>query len=153
MESGHKMEIINRQARFKYHLHDTYTAGMVLEGWEVKAIIAGRVQINESYVIIKNGEIFETGIMITPLPCVSTYSSPNMYRTRKLLLNKAEIKKLMGKVHEKGMTIVPTKMFFLNGKIKLEIALATGKNAADKRDAIKERDWKKEQNRLMKRAT
>lgn len=143
--------IENAQARFKYHLEEFFTAGLILEGWEVKAIRAGKVQMTDGYLVIKDGEIFTSGLRIDPIPATfAAFSQPFAYRSRKLLLKKTEIKRLMGKVHEKGMALVPVKLFMVKNRVKLEIALAKGKNDADKRDTIKEREWKREQGRIMK---
>lgn len=146
------MIVENRQAHFKYHIKDTYTAGMVLEGWEVKAIRAKRVTLTSGYVYVRDGEIYLVGAQIVPLSTThfGEWKKADTERSRKLLLNKKEIKRLMGNVQEKGMTIVPLKMFWSKGRVKLDIALAVGKNDRDKRQDVKDRDWNREQSRIMK---
>ena len=146
------MIVENRQAGFKYHIHDTYTAGMVLEGWEVKSIRAKRVTLTSGYVYVREGEVYLVGAQIVPLSTTNfgEWKKADTERSRKLLLNKKEIKRLMGKVQEDGMTIVPLKMFWSKGRVKLEIALAKGKNDRDKRQDVKDRDWNREQSRIIK---
>jgi SsrA-binding protein len=140
----------NRKAFFDYTVEERFEAGLVLEGWEVKAIRAGQAQLKEAYVIVRNGEIFLLNAHITPLKTASTHVKPEPTRTRKLLLNAAEIRKLIGKVERSGYTLVPIDLHFSKGRIKLEIGLAKGKRQFEKRDATREKDWKREQNRLMK---
>lgn len=146
------LQVENRQARFKYHLHEVYVAGLVLEGWEVKALRMKRCNITTGYIQLKDGEAYIIGMQIEPCLTVNygTWAVADPLRTRKLLLSKAEIKRLTGKVQEKGCTIIPVKLFLKNRKFKMEIAVATGKNDRDKRDDVKERDWKKTQSRIMK---
>ena len=141
---------LNKKARHDYTIEETFEAGMVLEGWEVKSLRAGRVQIRDSYVLIKDGEAWLLGALITPLPTASTHIQPEPQRTRKLLLNRAELNKLIGAVERKGYTVVPTAMYWKKGHAKLEIALAKGKQAHDKRASEKERDWGREKQRLLK---
>ena len=140
----------NRKALFDYTIEERFEAGLALEGWEVKAIRAGQVQLKEAYVIVRNGEIFLLNAHITPLQTASTHVKPEPTRTRKLLLNAAEIRKLIGKVERSGYTLVPLDLHFSKGRIKLAIALARGKRQFEKRDATREKDWKREQSRLMK---
>ncbi len=140
----------NKKAFFDYFIEERYEAGMVLEGWEVKAIRAGRVQLKEAYVIVRNGEVFLFGCHISPLLSASTHVSPDPVRTRKLLLNSEEIKKLIGKVERAGYTLVPLNMHYLKGRVKCEIGLAKGKKQHDKRDTDKQRDWQREQQSIMK---
>jgi SsrA-binding protein len=142
--------VLNKKSRHDFHLEDRFEAGLVLEGWEVKALRAGRVQLRDSYVILKDGEAWLLGCLITPLPTVSTHITPDPQRTRKLLLHNEELAKLIGAVERKGYTIVPTAMYWKKGRAKLEIALAKGKQAHDKRAAIKERDWNRDKQRLLK---
>jgi len=123
---------------------------MVLEGWEVKSIRAGRIQLKEAYVIVRNGEIFLFGAHISPLPTASTHINPDPVRTRKLLLHDSEISKLIGKVERAGYTLVPLNLHYSRGRIKCEVGLARGKKQYDKRDTIKDRDWQREQQRIMK---
>ena len=123
---------------------------MALEGWEVKSKRAGRVQLKEAYVILRNGEVFLFGAHISPLPTASTHVHPDPVRTRKLLLKAEEIRKLIGKVERAGYTMVPINLHYQRGRIKCEIGLAKGKKQHDKRDAEKERDWQRQQQSIMK---
>lgn len=147
------MSIIkNRKAFHEYFIEDQFEAGIKLEGWEVKAIRANRANIQEAYVTIINSEIFLVGSYISPLISVSTHIHPDPTRTRKLLLNRAEINKMMSKVKLAGYTLMPLNMHFKNGKIKLEIGMAKGKKQHDKRAVEKENDSKREAAQAMKRA-
>jgi len=143
----------NKKAAFNYFFEERFQAGMVLEGWEVKAIRQGKVQITDGYVVIRDGELFVIGCLIQPLKTASTHVTPEASRTRKLLLKKDEIKRLIGKVEQKGYTLVPINMHWANGKVKCEIALAKGKAEHDKRDTIKDREGKREVERAMKHQT
>ena len=140
----------NKKAFHDYFIEEQFEAGIVLEGWEAKAIRAGRVQIKEAYVVVNNGEIFLIGSHITPLATASTHVQPDNTRTRKLLLNAREIDKLIGAVERAGYTLVPLDMHYTKGRIKVEIGLAKGKKQHDKREAEKDRDWKREQQRLLR---
>jgi SsrA-binding protein len=140
----------NKKAFFDYFIEDRYEAGIVLEGWEVKSIRAGHVQLKEAYVIVRNGEVFLFGAHISPLPTASTHVHPDPVRTRKLLLNADEIKKLIGKVERSGYTLVPLNLHYLKGRIKCEIGLAKGKKQHDKRDTEKARDTQREIQSVMK---
>lgn len=140
----------NKKAFHDYFIEERIEAGVVLEGWEVKAIRASRAQIKEAYVIIKNGEIFLLGMHIMPLPTASTHIHPDPVRTRKLLLHAHQINKLIGKVERAGYTLVPLDLHYTKGRIKAEIGLAKGKKQHDKRDAEQEKDWKREKERLLK---
>jgi SsrA-binding protein len=140
----------NRRARFEYHIEEQHEAGMVLEGWEVKAIRAGQVQLTDGYVVIKNGELHLIGCRINPLREASTHVHPEADRTRKLLMKKAEIRRLIGKVEQKGFTLVPLDLHYKGGRVKAEIALAKGKAEHDKRETVKKRDWDREKGRLMR---
>lgn len=142
----------NKKAFHDYFVEERYEAGMALEGWEVKAIRAGRVQIKESYVVIRQGELFLIGAHISPLPTASTHVKPDPVRTRKLLLHAREIAKLIGKAERAGYTLVPLDMHYARGRIKLEIGLAKGKKQHDKREAEKTRDWEREKQRLLRNA-
>lgn len=145
------MSIIdNRKAFFDYFIEDRYEAGLVLEGWEVKALRAGRGQIKEGYVIIRDGELFLIGAHISPLPEASTHIHPDPVRTRKLLLHSEEISKLISKVEQKGHTLVPLNFHYKGGRVKCEIGLAKGKKLHDKRETEKKRDWDREKQRLMR---
>jgi len=141
---------LNKKGKHDYFIEDRYEAGIALEGWEVKSLRAGRVQLRDSYVIIKDGEAYLFGALITPLPTASTHIQPDPQRTRKLLLHKQELSRLIGAVERKGYTLIVTAMYWKRGRAKAEIALAKGKQEHDKRAAIKERDWQREQRRLLK---
>ena len=140
----------NKKAFHDYFVEQKFETGIVLEGWEVKAIRAGRVQLKEAYVIIRNGEIFLIGCHISPLLSVSTHFQPDPVRTRKLLLHTEEINRLIGSVERAGYTLLPLDMHYTRGRIKLEVGLAKGKKQHDKRQAEKERDWQREKQRLLK---
>jgi SsrA-binding protein len=141
---------LNKRARHEYHLEERFEAGLALQGWEVKAIRAGRGNMTDAYAYVKNGEIFLIGAQITPLIQASSHTVPEDRRERKLLLHRSEIDKLIGRVEREGYTLVPTAMYWSKNKIKLEIALAKGKQAHDKRDAAKDRDWAREKQRTMR---
>ncbi len=140
----------NKKAHHDYSIEERYEAGLSLEGWEVKAIRAGQVQIGEAYVVVRNGELFLLNGHITPLKTASTHVKTEPARTRKLLLNAAEIRKLIGKVERSGYSLVPLDMHFNKGRIKLEVGLAKGKRQFEKRASEADKDWKREQNRLLK---
>ena len=140
----------NKKAAFNYFFEERFEAGMVLEGWEVKALREGKVQLTDGYVVIREGELFLIGCQINPLKTASTHVSPESQRTRKLLLHKDEIRRLIGKVEQKGYTLVPLNLHWKAGKVKCEIALAKGKAEHDKRDTIKDREGKREVERAMK---
>jgi SsrA-binding protein len=142
----------NKKAFHDYFIEERYEAGIALEGWEVKAIREGRVQLKEAYVIVSGGELFLIGSHVSPLPTASTHIQPDPTRTRKLLLNASEISRLIGAVERAGYTLVPLDMHYTRGRVKLEIGLAKGKKQHDKREAEKDRDWKREQQRLMRQA-
>lgn len=142
----------NRKARHDYFVEERYEAGIALEGWEVKAIRAGRAQLKEAYVIIRGAEIFLIGAHITPLTSASTHVHPDPTRTRKLLLHGAEIAKLIGKVERAGYTLVPLDLHYTRGRIKLAVGLAKGKRQFDKRATEKEREWQRDKQRLLKSA-
>lgn len=140
----------NKKAFHDYFIEERYETGLVLEGWEVKAIRAGRIQLKESYVVVKHGEVFLIGCHISPLPTASTHIHPDPTRTRKLLLHSHEISKLIGKTERAGYTLVPLNLHYAKGRIKLEIGLAKGKKQHDKRATEKEKEWKREQSKLLK---
>jgi SsrA-binding protein len=140
----------NKKAFFNYFFEERYEAGMVLEGWEVKSVREGKVQLTDGYVVIRNGEMFIIGVLINALRTASTHINPETGRTRKLLLNKEEIKRLTGKVEQKGFTLVPINLHWKNGRVKCEIGLGKGKAEHDKRDTIKDREGKREVERAMK---
>jgi SsrA-binding protein len=141
---------LNKRARHDYHLLDRYEAGLALQGWELKAIRAGRLNMGESYALVKDGEMFLFGAQITPLISASSHVVADDRRTRKLLLHRHEIDKLIGKVEREGYTLIPTAMYWSKNKVKIEIALAKGKQEHDKRDSEKERDWQREKQRTMR---
>ena len=140
----------NRKARHDYFIEERFEAGLVLEGWEVKAIRAGHVQLQESYIIVRDGEIFIIGMHVSPLPTASTHIRPEATRTRKLLLHAEEIKKLIGKTEQRGYTLVPLNLHYRNGRIKLDFGLGRGKKLHDKRDTARDKDWAREKERLLK---
>lgn len=142
----------NRRARHDYFIEDKYEAGLVLQGWEVKAIRAGRMTLSESYVIFKNGEAFLFGSQITPLLSASTHVVAEATRSRKLLLSKRQIERLMGAVNQKGYTCVPLSTYWKGPYVKCEIALAKGKQLHDKRATEKDRDWAREKQRVFRKA-
>jgi SsrA-binding protein len=140
----------NRRARFEYHFEEQYEAGVVLEGWEVKAIRAGQVQLTDGYVHIRDGELYMIGCRINALRSASTHVHPEADRTKKLLMSKAQIRRLVGKVEQRGFTLVPLNLHYKGGRVKVEIALAKGKAEHDKRHTEKKRDWEREKGRLMR---
>lgn len=140
----------NKKAFHDYFIEERYESGIVLEGWEVKAIRAARVQLKEAYVVVRNSELYLIGAHISPLPTASTHILPDPTRTRKLLLHGAEISKLIGKVERAGYTLVPLNLHYTRGRIKLEIGLAKGKKQHDKRESEKQREWAREKQRLLK---
>jgi len=146
-----KMSIVeNRKAFHDYFIEERFEAGLALEGWEVKSIRAGRANLKEAYVMVKNGEIVLIGAHMSPLATTSTHMRADPTRTRKLLLRRDEINRLVGKVERAGYTLTPLDLHYRNGRIKLAIGLAKGKKQHDKREAIKEREWNREQQRLLR---
>ena len=140
----------NRRARFEYSIEEQFEAGMVLAGWEVKAIRAGQVQLTDGYVHIRDGELYLIGCRINALGSASTHVQPEADRTKKLLMHKEQIRRLVGKVEQKGFTLVPLNLHYKDGRVKVEIALAKGKAEHDKRNTEKKRDWVREHGRLMR---
>jgi SsrA-binding protein len=140
----------NRRARFDYSIDETFEAGIVLEGWEVKAVREGQVQLTDGYVLVRDGELFLIGCRIHPLQTASTHVSPQAERTRKLLMHREQIRRLIGKVEQKGFTLVPLNLHYKGGRIKVDVALAKGKAQHDKRETEKKRDWDREKARLMR---
>ncbi|MFZ9642219.1 MAG: SsrA-binding protein SmpB [Candidatus Methylopumilus sp.] len=140
----------NKKAFHDFFIEEKYEAGIVLEGWEVKAIRDNRANIKEAYVIIQHGEVYLIGCHVTPLGAASTHIRPDAIRTRKLLLHSEEIAKLIGKVERAGYTLVPLDLHFKNGRVKVQIGLAKGKKQYDKREAEKERDWERERGRIVR---
>ncbi len=141
---------LNKKARHDYILEDEMEAGLVLQGWEVKSLRAGKVQLRDSYVLLKNGEAFLFGTIISPLLSASTHVVPEQQRSRKLLLHSQELSRLIGAVERKGYTIVPLSLYWKKSKVKCKIALAKGKHLHDKRAAEKDRDWNREKARIAK---
>lgn len=144
--------ITNKKAFHDYFLEEHFEAGLALEGWEVKALRAGRIQVKESHILVKNGELFLFGAYITPLPSASTHVFPDPSRTRKLLLHRREIAKLIGAAERDGYTLVPVNLYWKNGYVKVNLAIAKGKKEFDKRAVKKDRDWARQKERLMKNA-
>lgn len=143
---------LNKKARHDYTIEDKFEAGIVLQGWEVKSLREGRVQMTDTYVMVKDSEIWWLGGQITPLLSASTHVHPEPNRSRKLLLNRREIDRLVGAVERKGYTLVPLAMYWSKGKAKMEIGLAKGKQEHDKRAADKDRDWNREKQRILKQS-
>ena len=141
---------LNKKARHNYALGDRTEAGLALQGWEVKSLRAGKVQLVDAYILLKNNEAWLLGCVISPLQTASTHINPDPTRTRKLLMHRDEIDRLIGAVDRKGFSLIPTAMYWKRGRAKLEIALAKGKKEHDKRADIKERDWKRDKQRIMK---
>lgn len=142
---------LNKRARHEYHLEERFEAGLALQGWELKAIRAGRANIVEAYAMILKDELFLIGAQMTPLISASTHVVADAHRTRKLLLHRREIDQLIGRVQRDGYTLVPTALYWKGNKVKAEIALAKGKQSHDKRDAAKDRDWARDKQRVMRR--
>jgi SsrA-binding protein len=140
----------NRRARFEYHIEEQFEAGLVLQGWEIKAIRAGQVQLTDGYVVIRDGELSMIGCRINPLNSASTHVHPEADRTKKLLMHRAEIQRLIGKVEQRGFTLVPLDLHYKGGRVKAQIALAKGKAEHDKRNTERKRDWEREKGRLMR---
>nr|VFJ56380.1 MAG: SsrA-binding protein [Candidatus Kentron sp. FM]VFJ56601.1 MAG: SsrA-binding protein [Candidatus Kentron sp. FM]VFK11246.1 MAG: SsrA-binding protein [Candidatus Kentron sp. FM] len=142
---------LNKKVRHDYFIEERLEAGIALQGWEVKSLRAGRIQLSESYVVLKDREVWLIGAHVTALPTASTHIKPEPVRTRKLLLHRTEIAHLVGAVERRGYTLVPTAMYWKNGRAKLEIGLVKGKKKYDKRAAEKDRDWMREKQRLFKK--
>ncbi|HST28930.1 MAG TPA: SsrA-binding protein SmpB [Rudaea sp.] len=149
-DSGSSTIALNKRARHEYHIDERYEAGLALQGWEVKSLRAGRINFGDSYALVKGGELYLFGASIPPLISASTHVVAEDRRTRKLLLHRAEIDKLIGAVERKGYTIVPTAMYWKHNRVKVEIGLAKGKQDHDKRADEKERDWNREKQRVMR---
>lgn len=141
---------LNRKARHDYFIEDNYEAGIMLEGWEVKSLRAGKVQLVDSFVFIKNGEAWVSNLLITPLQTASTHITPEPTRVRKLLLHRSEIDRLIGAVERKGYTLIALALYWSKGKVKLDVGLAKGKKQHDIRASEKERDWQREKQRILK---
>lgn len=147
---GERQIAVNRRARHDYHIEERFEAGIVLDGWEVKALREGRAQVAEAYVYIQNGEAFLLGAHINPLQSASTHVVPKADRTRKLLLHRRELSRLIGATERAGYTLVPLDLHWTRGRAKLEVGLAKGKKKHDKRADIKDRDWQRQKERLLK---
>jgi SsrA-binding protein len=148
--AGSSTIALNKKARHDYFIEDRIEAGLALQGWEVKSLREGRVQLSESYILLRGNEAWLFGMHITPLLSASSHVTPDATRTRKLLLHRREIDRLTGAVERKGYTLVPLALYWKRGRAKLEIALARGKQSHDKRAADKERDWNREKQRLLR---
>lgn len=142
---------VNRKAHHEFFIEDRFEAGLVLEGWEVKSLRAGRVQLDQGYILMKHGAAWLFGALINPLQTASTHINPDPQRNRKLLLNQRELGKLIGSVERRGYTVVPIALYWKNNRVKLEIGLAKGKKLHDKRATEKDRDWERQKQRLLKR--
>lgn len=152
-ESSNRSVIaLNRRARHDFFIEDTYEAGLALEGWEVKSLRAGRAQLNESYALIKEGEAWLFGAHISPLTSASTHIHPDATRSRRMLLHREELNRLIGAVERKGFTLIPLALYWKRGRAKLEIGLAKGKKSHDKRATEKEREWERDKSRILKSA-
>jgi SsrA-binding protein len=150
-DSPNPVIALNKRARHEYFIEQNFEAGLALQGWEVKSLRAGKAQITEGYVLVKSGEAWLIGAHISPLKTTSTHVVADPTRTRKLLLHRRELDSLVGAVERKGHTVVPLKLYWSKGKVKLEIGLAKGKQAHDKRATEKDRDWEREKGRLLRR--
>jgi SsrA-binding protein len=142
--------VVNKKARFDYFIENEYEAGLVLQGWEIKSLRAGKINLTDAHVIMKNSEAWLLGAQIQPLSTASTHLFADPLRTRKLLLNRRELNQLIGSVERQGYTLVPLSLYWKRNNIKIKIALAKGKKTYDKRETIKERDWQRDKARLMK---
>ena len=141
----------NRKARFDYFIEERFEAGLALQGWEVKAMRAGRAQLKEAYAYLRGGEAFLIGAHLSPLPTTSTHITADPVRTRKLLLHRSELQRLIGAVERRGYTLVPLELYWKDGRAKLQLGLAKGKKQHDKRAVEKERDWQRDKARLLRR--
>lgn len=149
-EKSNSTIVVNRKAQHEYFIEDRFEAGLVLQGWEVKSLRAGRIQLDQSYILLKRAEAWLFGALISPLQTVSTHINADPQRNRKLLLHQRELNKLIGNVERKGYTVVPLGLYWKNNRVKIEIGLAKGKKLHDKRATEKERDWKRQKQRLLK---
>lgn len=143
--------VTNKKAHFEYFLEENFEAGLVLEGWEVKSLRAGKVNLSDAHIIVKYGQAYLLGAQIQPLPTASQHIYPDPSRTRKLLLHRKELSQLIGKVERQGYTLIPLSFYWKHNKVKIQMALAKGKKTHDKRDATKERDWQRDRARIMKK--
>lgn len=143
--------VVNKKARFDYFVEDEYEAGLVLQGWEIKSLRAGKVNLSDAHVIIKHGEAWLLAAQIQPLPTASTHMLPDSLRTRKLLLNRRELSQLIGSVERQGYTLIPLSIYWKRNNVKMKVALAKGKKTFDKRETVKDRDWQRDRSRIMKK--
>lgn len=143
--------VVNRKARFEYFIEEEYEAGLILQGWEIKSLRAGKVNLSDAHVIVKYGEAFLLGAQINPLPTASTHLHPDSLRTRKLLLNRRELNVLIGSVEQQGYTLIPISLYWKRNNVKMRVALAKGKKSHDKRETVKDRDWARAHSRIMKK--
>ncbi|MFY7697575.1 MAG: SsrA-binding protein SmpB [Legionella sp.] len=143
--------VVNKKARFDYFIENEYEAGLVLQGWEVKSLRAGKINLSDAHVIIKNQEAWLLGSQIQPLPTTATHTAPDPSRTRKLLLSRRELSQLIGSIERQGYTLIPLSLYWKKSHIKINIGLAKGKKTHDKRDAIKDREWQRDRARIMKK--
>lgn len=150
MSQSNNTIALNKKARFEYHIEEDFEAGLVLEGWEVKSLRAGKANISESHIIIKKAEAFILGMQIQPLATAAAHTLPDMTRTRKLLLHRKEINKLIGSIERQGYTVIPLSLYWKNNIVKIKIALAKGKKMHDKRETSKKRDWERQKQRILK---
>jgi SsrA-binding protein len=142
---------VNKKAHFDYFIEDEYEAGLVLEGWEVKSLRAGKINLSDAHVLLKYGEAFLIGAQIQPLPTAAAHLHPDVSRSRKLLLKHRELSELIGSVERRGYTLVPLSLYWKHNRVKIKIALARGKKMHDKRSTIKDRDWQRDRQRLLKK--
>jgi len=149
-DKGDSTIALNKRAKHEYRFDERIEAGLALEGWEVKALRSGRCNLGDAYAIFRNGEMYLFGAQIVALSSASTHVNPEERRTRKLLLNRREIDRLMGQVERKGYTLIPTAMYWKNNRVKIELGLAQGKKEHDKRDDLKEREWQREKARVLR---
>lgn len=149
-KTGSSTIALNKRARHEYFIEDKFEAGLVLEGWEVKSLREGKVNLSESYILMKDGEGFLFGCHMSPLPTTSTHINPDPLRNRKLLLHRRELGRIFGAIAKDGLTCVPLALYWKQGRVKCEIALAKGKKLHDKRATEKERDWNREKQRVLK---
>lgn len=143
--------VVNKKARFDYFIEKEYEAGLVLEGWEIKSLRAGKVNLSDAHVIVKHGEAFLLGTQIQPLPTASAHLYPDPIRSRKLLLNRFELNQLIGSVERQGYTLIPMSLYWKRNNVKMRLALAKGKKTHDKRETVKNRDWARDHSRIMKK--
>ena len=143
--------VVNRKARFEYFIEEEFEAGLVLQGWEIKSLRAGKVNLSDAHVIMKNNEAWLLGAQIQPLPTASTHMHPDSLRTRKLLLNRRELNQLIGSVERQGYTLIPMSLYWKRNNVKMRVALAKGKKSHDKRETVKDRDWARAHSRIMKK--